>query len=182
MPCSLKVWSLDKGHQHHLEPGGNAEPQAPALFCWSRICILIRSPEGWWVCSLQFVVAGEEKVFFDPLRVPGWVWKWSWQRDRLTGETQTVWLNFHMWMEAFAREWKPKEVTRAKVLYLLGKETVHLWRTDLWVVKGEEISGRIRVSLTRFVCRFLWWLLKNLPPVCHCCLVAKVRETLISCL
>ena len=44
-----------------------------------------------------------------------------------------------------------------KLVYLLNKETIRLWRIDrtegigLGIVSGEEVTRKIRLSLTRFL-------------------------------
>ena len=69
--------------------------------------------------------------------------------ERLTGEMQTNVIEFSHVHGSLLKRTKTRRSDQSKeILYLLGKETMHLWRTDLWVVKAEEITGRIRVQFS----------------------------------
>ena len=99
----------------------------------------------------------EGKVFLYLLRVPGWVWKLNRQRQI---NRRKVWhfiefLHLHGSLHKRVKTWRSDQ--SRKLLYHLDKETINLWGIDktkefgLGVVNGEEVTRKIKVSLTRCV-------------------------------
>lgn len=74
--------------------------------------------------SLQFQgglsIAGEEKVFLDPFKVPDWLWKWNWQ-EGFTGEKhRNVFKGSFMWHGNLHKEMNMQRTSYTWVFLMLG--------------------------------------------------------------
>lgn len=58
--------------------------------------------------QIGMVFIGEKKVFLDPLRVPGWVWKLKWQRQT-NGSKGNLFIKFYVTWEPSYGIGAPKE-------------------------------------------------------------------------
>lgn len=91
----------------------------------------------------------EQKVFLNPLRVPGWVKIKLTKTDPQEKSTQSV-LNFYMDVEPSWKNEPWSSDKSRKLLYLLDKEIIHWWRIDkaegfgIGVVNGDEVTRKIR--------------------------------------
>lgn len=123
----------------------------------------------------MYCIVGEENVFLDFLRFPGWVWKLNWKRQVNRRKAYIFYYTLTCTWEHSQENGYPKKWPEHT--FLPFTQTIHLWRIhktegfQLGIVNGEEVTRKIRVCLTWCVCTdaqpqitHLWCLECLLPP------------------
>ena len=97
----------------------------------------------------------EEKVFLNPFRIPGWVWKLNWERQIHRRKAQSI-LNFYMNVEP-SQENEPWGVTRA--------ESFNIFQTKEQYICEEFITEGLRLGVVNGgkVIRKIRWVYQSLP-------------------
>lgn len=94
----------------------------------------------------------EENNFLYPLRVLGWIWKLNWERQR-NREKYKCCLEFSHVHGSLHKKMKTQKSIQGRKLFIaFGLKKKNSVKNE-WTRDGEELTRRIRVSLTRFVCQ-----------------------------
>ena len=103
----------------------------------------------------------EEKFSLPPVRVPGWVWKFNWQRQILRRKAhKAYWIFTCTW--SLHKRMSLEGVTRPESFYLSDKEIIHWWRTDkaegfgIGVVNGDEVTRKTGWVYQGLLVRISW--------------------------